>query len=150
MQQNLYNVRDEFLNKSTTVYVLFYTLLSFATFLSAIAQFLIYEERKVSSDLAGKLDVYAAILNTISLLIMQILSISSMRAIGKCLNDIGRLLNTYLSPIITQEEREDLRTEIITLLKNTETFWVSMPQFEFQKNEVTRGSRKGKLQILNR
>ena len=122
------SVRDEFLSKSSRLYLAFYATLAVCTLFTGTAQLLVYEE-KAYPDIASRLDLVAMILTTLSTITLQILAISNLKSIAASMNRLGRLLNVYLSPFIGAKERVEIVAKVLELLTEIETFWVALPRF---------------------
>jgi hypothetical protein len=123
-------LRDRFVSLSARVYVGFYIGFIISTLLTAGAQLLIYEEENYP-EIANKLDLIAMILNTLSVVIMQVLAISEVKSIAGSLDKIGKLINIYLSPFVKEDDREAIEQQILTISKDIQTFWVKLPTVDF-------------------
>ena len=130
-------VRDEFLSKSRNLYLTFYVMLALSTFFSGVAQLLVYEEKHFE-DVAGRLDLAAMTLTFASTICLQVLALSGIKSIAASLNRVGRLLNVYLFPFISVNEKKEIVAKVIELTMEMEPFWVTLPKFKDGK-EFTRG-----------
>lgn len=137
--RKLYQLRDEFVYKSSRVYVMFYISWALATMLSVAAGVLIYEEQNFPSS-ASSLDIAATVCTALSTLILSIIAHSNMKGIAESMNEIGKLLNLYLSPFISNEDRMQLQKQIYTKSMELNTFWVTLPTVEFEVADQVLGN----------
>ena len=135
----LNTLRDRFVSLSAKVYLGFYIAFIISTLLTAGAQLLIYEEEKYP-EIANHLDLIAVILNTLSVVIMQVLAISEVKSIAGSLDKIGKLINIYLSPLVKEDDREEIENQIHMISKGIKTFWVKLPTVDF--NSVGEDARE--------
>ena len=145
---SLTTLRDSFVSLSAKVYGGFYIAFIISTLMTAGAQLLIYEEENYP-QIANQLDLIAMILNTLSVVIMQVLAISEVKSIAGSLDKIGKLINIYLSPLVKDDDREAIEQQIITISKDIKTFWVNLPTVDFNSaGEDARVQRVHRIQDM--
>ena len=89
------------------------------------------------------------ILNTLSVVIMQVLAISEVKSIAGSLDKIGKLINIYLSPLVQDDDREAIEQQILMISKDIHTFWVKLPTVDFDSvGEDARVQRVHRIQDM--
>lgn len=146
-EEEIIRVRDEFASKSRNLYVTFYAVLASSTLFAGVAQLLVYEEKHYE-DIAGRLDLAAMTLTFASTICLQILALSGIKSIAASFNRVGRLLNVYLSPFVSANEKRDIIVKVMELTMEIEPFWVTIPKFKDGK-EFTNEHKKIESLLLS-
>lgn len=134
-QHKLSVLRDDFLGKSTNIYILFYVLMVLSSVMTTAAAILIQQENKFPTS-AGELDIVATCLAALSTVILSIVAHCDMKRIALDMHNIGSMLNLYLSPLTSATQRADLQKNIYNKRNELNTFWVQLPAVEYETFDV--------------
>ena len=122
----LTEARDAYIRKAAYVHRIFYSSLASATLANGIAQALLYDnQNRADHQHSVILDQIAFVIGSLSTIVLSLLAVCNVSYIAKNLEHIAMLLNIYLSDLtINEEEKQELRTKIISFIEASKTMWV--------------------------